>query len=253
MNFTEYLNEIPVHPVASLFPMIGDEELQVLADDIKENGQRDPILVAYLDERKTFDPVVIDGRNRFKACEIAGVKPEFSNDYVMEPEEMGPWIISHNLHRRHLTTSQKAMVGQGYLAFLKEDAKRRQVEGSRKGAEVTNSGGRVPAKTPEAERGHESESAVQAAKLVGVGQKSIRDADFVVQHDPDLAEQVRDDKIKVSAAAKAIREKLHPKPERTPMQKAEREMSKFLKNDEEVIRLGLEIALEYLGEECPWK
>ena len=253
MEFKEWIGEYPVHPVASLFPMIDDESLNALAEDIKKNGQREPIIVAYLDEAMIDEPVVIDGRNRHAACKLAGIEPEFKfvmslNDRELSPQVIADWIISHNLHRRHLTTSQKAMVGQGYLTYLKEEAKKRQLSTLKQNASDT-----VPRKSVERSNRNESESAVQAGKLVGVSKDSIRDADFVVQNDPELAQQVRDSKVTVSAAAKRIREKLNPKPELTPLQKAEREMSKFLKNDEEVIRLGLEIALEYLGEECPWR
>ena len=258
MDFKEWIGEYPVHPVASLFPMIDDDALNALAEDIKKNGQREPIIVAYLDEAMIDEPVVIDGRNRHAACKLAGIEPEFKfvmslNDRELSPQVIADWIISHNLHRRHLTTSQKAMVGQGYLAYLKEEAKKRQIEGGRRGAEITNSGERVSAKSREAAKGRESRSDTQAARLVGVGEKSIRDADFVAANEPSLAQEVRDGKMAVSAAAKRIREKLNPKPELTPLQKAERDITKFLKNDEDVIRLGLEIALEHLGEECPWK
>lgn len=245
MDFKEWIGEYPVHPVASLFPMIDDDALNALAEDIKKNGQREPIVIAFLDDDQMDEPVVIDGRNRFKACEIAGVEPKFQNDRILMPADIGPWIISHNLHRRHLTTSQKAMVGQGYLAFLKEDAKRRQVEAG----ENYGRGAKVPPKSVEPKRAHENESAVQAAQLVGVGKNSIRDADFVVRHDPDLAEQVRDDKIKVSAAAKAIREKLNPKPELTPEQLAEKKLRPLLKEDEAVIEAAFSILAEILGKE----
>ena len=43
MDFKEWIGEYPVHPVASLFPMIGDDALNALAEDIKKNGQREPI------------------------------------------------------------------------------------------------------------------------------------------------------------------------------------------------------------------
>ena len=254
MDFKEWIGEYPVHPVASLFPMIDDDALNALAEDIKKSGQREPIIVAYLDEAMIDEPVVIDGRNRHAACKLAGIEPEFKfvmslNDRELSPQVIADWIISHNLHRRHLTTSQKAMVGQGYLNYLKEEAKKRQLSTLKQNA--TDSVGRKSAQR-EVDN-YSTRSAVQAGKLVGVSKDSIRDADFVVQNDPDLAQQVRDSKVTVSAAAKRIREALNPKPEPTPLQKAEREMSKFLKNDEEVIRLGLEIALEYLGEECPWR
>lgn len=252
MDFKEWIGEYPVHPVASLFPMIDDDALNALAEDIKKNGQREPILVAFLDGRELNEPVVVDGRNRFKACEIAGVEPEFSNDYVMEPDEIGPWVISHNLHRRHLTTSQKAAVAVAYEAELAKLAKVRRIEGAKRGAEITNSGGgRLVENLPQSEMGPKARD--EAGDLFQVSGRSVSDAKYVSQHDPEAFQRVRDGKQAVSAAAKAIREKLNPKPELTPLQKAEREMSKFLKNDEEVIRLGLEIALEYLGEECPWR
>ena len=247
MEFKEWIGEYPVHPVASLFPMIDDDALNALAEDIKKNGQREPILVAFFDGMDTTEPVVIDGRNRFKACELAGVKPIFSNDYIMEPEEMGPWIISHNLHRRHLTTSQKAAVAVAYEAELAKLAKARQLATLKQNRTEDT----VPENLPERSKGEDSRDS--AGGLFQVSGRSVSDAKYVSQHDPEAFQRVRDGKQAVSAAAKAIREKLNPKPELTPLQKAEREMSKFLKNDEEVIRLGLEIALEYLGEECPWR
>lgn len=253
MDFKEWIGEYPVHPVASLFPMIDDDALDALAEDIKKNGQREPIIVAYLDEAMIDEPVVIDGRNRHAACKLAGIEPEFKfvmslNDRELSPQVIADWIISHNLHRRHLTTSQKAMVGQGYLAYLKEEAKKRQSEGGRRGAEVTNSGERLPPKSVEPGSRSESESAVQAAKLVGVGKNSIRDADFVVQNDPELAQQVRDSKVTVSAAAKRIRESLSPKPKQTPEQVAEKLAKVVAKHDEKTIRLTIGILQEILGE-----
>ena len=250
MEFKEWIGEYPVHPVASLFPMIDDESLNALAEDIKKNGQRDPIIVAYLDEAMIDEPVVIDGRNRHAACKLAGIEPEFKfvmslNDRELSPQVIADWIISHNLHRRHLTTSQKAAVAVAYEAELAKLAKARQ--GQRNDLKP---GKDIPANLRECSEG--KESAKEAGDLFQVSGRSVSDAKYVSQHDPEAFQRVREGKQAVSAAAKAIREKLNPKPELTPLQKAEREMSKFLKNDEEVIRLGLEIALEYLGEECPW-
>ena len=247
MEFKEWLGEYPVHPVASLFPMIDDESLNALAEDIKKNGQREPIIVAYLDEAMINEPVVIDGRNRHAACRLAGIEPEFKfvmslNDRELSPQVIADWIISHNLHRRHLTPSQKAMVGQGYLTYLREEAKSRQGErNDLKGNFGTNW-------SQSSEDDYSTRSVAQAAKIAGVGIGSIKRADYVATHDPELAQQVRDSKVTVSAAAKRIREALNPKPKQTPEQVAEKLAKAVAKHDEEVIRLTVRILNEILGE-----
>lgn len=242
MEFKEWIGEYPVHPVASLFPMIDDDALKALADDIKANGQREPILVAFFDGMDTTEPVVIDGRNRFKACELAGVKPVFSNDYIMEPEEMGPWIISHNLHRRHLTTSQKAAVAVAYEAELAKLAKARQ--GQRNDLKDPDY---IPVNLRECRES--KESAKEAGEMFQISGKSVSDAKYVSQHDPEAFQRVRDGKQAVSAAAKAIREKLNPPQALTPEQIAEKKLRPLLKEDEAVIQAAFSILAEILGKE----
>jgi ParB/RepB/Spo0J family partition protein len=89
-----------IHPVADLFPMMSEEELDELAEDIKANGLQFPIIV---DE----DGVLIDGRNRYEACRRAGVEPTFE---TLDGQDPVAFIISANINRRHLTKGQQAMV-----------------------------------------------------------------------------------------------------------------------------------------------
>ena len=245
--YTEWIEDIPVHPYAATYPMMSGEELQELADDIKAHGQREPIVITYLDEMLMDEPVVIDGRNRYAACKLAGVEPIFQevrslNDRELSPQVIADWIISHNLHRRHLTASQKAMVGQGYLAYLREEAKSRQGErNDLKGNFGTNW-------SQSSEDDYSTRSVAQAAKIAGVGIGSIKRADYVAKNDPELAQQVRDSKVTVSAAAKRIRESLKPKDEPTPEEIAEKLVRNIVKQDEEVIELAWKILGEVLGK-----
>ena len=103
------------HPACTIFPPLPDDELRELADDIATNGLRNPIV---LSEGK-----VLDGRNRYLACEIAGVKPRFIEFQGDDP--IG-WVVSQNLVRRHLTASQKAVVALDLLPLLEKEAKERQ-------------------------------------------------------------------------------------------------------------------------------
>ncbi len=58
-----------VHPAAALFPLLNDEDLQDLADDIVEHSLQEPIVLT------PDGTTIVDGRNRFQACRLAGVEP----------------------------------------------------------------------------------------------------------------------------------------------------------------------------------
>src|SRR5262249_55018570 len=94
-----------------LFPMMPDDELQALADDIKKNGQHYRILV--------IDGQVLDGRNRLVACKLAGVRPSILEDSTVDGKLLGgpegpvtptEYVVSLNLRRRHLTGEQRREV-----------------------------------------------------------------------------------------------------------------------------------------------
>jgi ParB-like nuclease domain len=89
-----------VHPVAELFPMMSDEELDDLAQDIKANGLLHPIV---LDE----SGMLIDGRNRFEACRRAGIEPDCE---MLNGQDPVAFIMSSNDKRRHMAAGQRAMV-----------------------------------------------------------------------------------------------------------------------------------------------
>lgn len=90
---------LPAHPLAGLFPMLPEAEIAELADDICTYGQRMPIMV--------LDGQVLDGRNRLAACKFAEIEPSFE---LYEGDDPLAFVLSHNLQRRHLTSSQRAMV-----------------------------------------------------------------------------------------------------------------------------------------------
>jgi ParB-like chromosome segregation protein Spo0J len=105
------------HEYARLFPMLSDEDIQELADDIAKNGLRIPIVI-------DADDKILDGRNRAAACAIAGVEPVFE-PFVGNDEEKLAFVVSANIHRRHLTTSQRASVAAKLLPLYEEQAAKR--------------------------------------------------------------------------------------------------------------------------------
>jgi len=91
----------PVHPVAELFPLIEGDELDALVEDIRANGLLHPVLVR--------QGVLLDGRNRVRACETAGV-PVIEVEFYGDERAAERRIISENVKRRHLSTSQRALL-----------------------------------------------------------------------------------------------------------------------------------------------
>jgi ParB-like chromosome segregation protein Spo0J len=61
--------EMPFHPVADLFPLMTDDEYEKLKADIKANG----LLVVIW----AFKGMIIDGRNRYRACLELSIEPRF--------------------------------------------------------------------------------------------------------------------------------------------------------------------------------
>ena len=107
---------VSYHPACKLFPELRKEELRELAKDIKERGLLNAIVL--------YKGQILDGRNRYKACRMAGVKPQF-----IEWEGKGSpieWVVSQNLIRRHLTSSQRAVIALDTLPHLEAEAKDRQ-------------------------------------------------------------------------------------------------------------------------------
>jgi len=115
---------LPVFPPADIFPMMAEAELAELAQDIKDNGLREPIVVAEVErqdaetKKKIKDLMIIDGRNRLRACHIAGVEPEIS--HLNGKTNLTAYVISANVHRRHMTAGQRAMA----VAMIRPDPER---------------------------------------------------------------------------------------------------------------------------------
>jgi ParB-like nuclease domain len=105
---------LPFHPVADQFPLTEGDEFAELVGDIKRRGLLVPITVFKepipradgsfsIQEMRT---VIIDGRNRARACAKAGVTPQYV-EFDGDADDIPRYIISMNIHRRHLKTERR--------------------------------------------------------------------------------------------------------------------------------------------------
>lgn len=93
------------HPYAEIFPLIEGAEFESLVADIREHGLREKIWI--------FEGKILDGRNRYLACQKAHVKPA-TREFKGSKADALAFVRSANVHRRHLNEAQRAMAASRY-------------------------------------------------------------------------------------------------------------------------------------------
>lgn len=169
------------HPAADIFPMMSDAELKKLKADIEENGLQVPI--------ESCKGKILDGRNRYKACQELGIEPD-----VMEIDPLSPvaYVLSLNLHRRHLNASQRAAVAAKTKPLFEAEAKKRQRNSQGQGV-------KGPANLPDLN----GDARDKAGEALNVSGRSVQDGTTVIENGTaSLLKAVEDGEVAVSLAAK---------------------------------------------------
>lgn len=146
------------HPFCEAFPLIEGPEFEELLADIKTHGLKEEIL--------TFGGLILDGRNRARACQKANI-PLRMKPFVGTEAQARALVVSANVHRRHLTASQRA--------FALAELARWAAPGNPAKGEP---GSPPPAKVLEiAAEAHVSDRTMQQAKRVAErGSKRLKEA-----------------------------------------------------------------------------
>lgn len=195
-----------LHPLSTLFPRLVGAEFDSLVADIKANGLREPIVL--------HGGTILDGGNRAAACEAAGVDPqyvEFLGGNIVT------FVLSANLHRRHLSPGQAAAI----VASAQDWAKAQTVGNPQFG--------NVTGLATVADRMDQS----------GASDKTQRQADKVAKADPDLAKQVAHGVVTLPAAVA----KVEGKPKATSKPKP-----KLLTEEESALILAENARLQEVAE-----
>jgi len=161
-----------IHPFAELFPPMSDDELSGLIEDIKTNGLREPIIL--------LDGAILDGRNRYRACVELGFEPMTRAwDGKGDPLD---YVVSKNLHRRHLDESQRGIVASKIATLRRRDNQH---------AQICASGPPTQA---------------EAAKKLNVSRRTIQKARVVLEKGvPELQAAVEAGTVSVNAASEVAK------------------------------------------------
>jgi 16S rRNA G966 N2-methylase RsmD len=173
------------HELANLFPMMTAGEHAELLKDMRDNGydQTAPIVI--------YEGKILDGRNRWKAAQELGIKPVTVQYDGKDP--LG-FVIRHNLTRRHLNESQRAVVA-GRLANMRHGGDRKNqvanlpLDNQRYTCPYCNQdyygkGGHICKQVPV----YISQS--QAAEMLNVSDRTIRTVKAVERQAPELIQEI---------------------------------------------------------------
>jgi len=193
------------HPAADAFPMMDDARLAELKADIFANGQREPITIC--------DGMILDGRNRYRACVELGIEPE-TREYSGDP-----WAFAWSLNgaRRDLEATVRALIFKRCedgsakwtkrLAKIAEEGNRKKSEaakgmpyapkgGTRKSEKVVDHNDPQPSGKHVAREARAAEAKVSPATMARADQIAKR---------PDLEKKVVAGEMKPSEALREIR------------------------------------------------
>ena len=169
-----------LHELAHLFPPMSEEEFLELKSDIKRNGLLESIVL--------YQGEIIDGRHRYKACEELGIEAEFEE---YEGDAPAGYVVSKNMMRRNLNSSQKATVAVDMLPFFEEEAKIRMSLGGQGTQKIADLG----------------EARQQVADAFGTNRQYVSDAKKLKEENPEAFDAVKRGEMNLHQVAKEARKK----------------------------------------------
>ncbi len=176
--YIEPTTEIEIHPLAASFPDMEGVEFEQLKSSMKK-GQQNPVIM--------HGNVLLDGRNRLNACRALGISVKAIQwNGSGTPEEL---IIALNLHRRHLTASQRAALAVKLLPALELEA------AERRGARTD-----IREKIPLC-----GKAVDLAGTQVGVSGKTVAKARKIAEASEETYQELLSGKLTLAQAAKEIK------------------------------------------------
>jgi phage N-6-adenine-methyltransferase len=160
------------HPFAEIFPLMTGTDLLELTRSMETRGfhKSEPVVL--------YQGKILDGRNRYAVAQRLKITPCFSFFNGNDADALA-FVLSHNLARRHLTTSQRAIVA-ATLVTARHGGARFQAA-------------KMPLEFPLVSQYH-------AAAKLGVSVRSVRAAVKLRDTNPALAAKVAAGQATIGAA-----------------------------------------------------
>jgi DNA modification methylase len=137
-----------------------------------------------------YEGKLLDGRNRWEACALAGVEPRFTE---FDGDDPIGWVVSQNLVRRHLNASQRAVVAFDLLPLLEKEAKERQRRSN-------SYKGNVQLAPNGANQNGKGKASEMAARIAKSSSRHVERVKSISKRAPELIDEIRSGRINVADA-----------------------------------------------------
>lgn len=148
------MTQYEFHPLANIFPLIEGQAYQDLLADVLKYGVREPIWI--------YEGMILDGRNRYRAATAMNASFEVRQ---YEGQDAAAFVVSLNLHRRHLNEAQRGMVAAKLAGLSK---------GANQHTQIC------------------APSQAQAAEMLNVSQRTVSSAKKIIEEAPQEVAQAVD-------------------------------------------------------------
>jgi ParB family chromosome partitioning protein len=174
----------------SYLPMMEDELLKQLTNDVKKNGVNDPILYWVNPEGKKL---VIEGHTRLSAAISARKKTvpskEIHEDF-QNLDDIKLWMIKHQFQRRNLSSLERIELAYHSKDTI-EKAARENLSKAGKGENIVNP----------------IDTTAEIAKIAGVGRTTvIRYTNVVANASQSVLKKLKKGELSINAAYSSIKE-----------------------------------------------
>ena len=165
-----------LHPLCTLFPRLDADAFSALVEDIRANGLREPITL--------HDGMILDGGNRYRACLEAAVEPTFQH---FAGGNVASYVLSANLHRRHLTAPQRSVIVKAVSDFSQAHPPHRVAAAHKEVANVSH-----------------LSTVQERAEAADVSPATQKNVERVTRNAPDMAAKLLSGEVKLKDALEQV-------------------------------------------------
>lgn len=183
-----------VHEYCRLFPEMTEQEFAELCTSVAQHGVRQPVIV--------HEGKIVDGRHRERAAMMVG-KPVPYQEWDGQGSLLA-FVVDLNLHRRSLTTGQRAAIAVEAKDRLHAEYRERSLANLKHSGKAFDRVIKIDNSTANAQS--------QAAAMMQVSAGYVHEAERIREQSPETFEAVKSGRLTIPQAKRSLFSEPEPVP-----------------------------------------